>query len=64
MKKQQKSEDLDVKLGSDDMVYWQGIVDSEEREKDMTEKKLRFVNFVLDNAKKELEKATKEFESK
>lgn len=65
MKNQQKKpEELGVKLGSDDMIYWKTLIDAKERDIKITEENLKFYNFIVENAKKEYEKAEEEFNKK
>lgn len=64
MKKPKKSEDLGVKLGSDDMVFWRNIIDSQKREVDNIKKSLKFSSWLVEKAEKEFEKAEKEFNNK
>lgn len=65
MKNQQKKpEDLGVKFGSDDMIYWKTLIDAKERDIKITEENLKFYNFIVENAKKEYEKAEEEFNKK
>lgn len=63
-KQQKKTEDLGIKLGSDDMVYWQNMITAKERDIVVTEENLKFYKFIVKYAKQELEKAEKEFNSK
>lgn len=53
-----------LKLGSDDMVYWQTLIDAKEKDIKITEENLRFYKFILKYAKLEYEKAEKEFNKK
>lgn len=65
MKKQPKQiEDLGIKLGSDDMVFWRNLITAREYDIKVTEENLRYYKFILENAKKEFEKAEIEFNSK
>lgn len=57
-------EELGIKIGSDEMVYWKTIIDRQKLELDNLEKSLKFSNWLVDNATKEYEKAEKEFNSK
>jgi len=61
---EKNEEDLGVKLGSDDMVFWRNIVDAYTRDLEMHEKTLRLIRFVLENAQKEYTKAEEEFNRK
>lgn len=65
MKNQQKKpEDLGVKFGSDDMIYWKTLIDAKERDIKITEENLKFYNFIVHYAKQEYEKAEEEFNKK
>ena len=61
---EKNEEDLGVKLGSDDMVFWRNIVDAYKRDLDTHEKTVRLIRFVIENAEKEYTKAEEEFNSK
>ena len=61
---EQKSEDLGIKLGSDEMVFWRGIIDAQAREIENIKKALKFSTWLRENAQKEYDKAEKEFENK
>lgn len=60
----QKTEKLDIKFGSDEMVYWRNLIDAKERDIKITEENLKFYKFIVENAKREYDKAEKEFNSK
>lgn len=64
MPEQKKNKEIDIKLGSEDMVYWQTLIDAKERDIKISEENLRFYRFIVENAKKEYEKAEKEFNAK
>ena len=61
--RKRKSEDLGIKLGSDDMVYWRNIIDAQTLEIKGMEKSLRFSKWLVDNAQIEYEEAEQEFNS-
>ena len=64
MKKTQKpNNDLGIKLGSDEMVYWKNLIEAKKRDVQITEENLKFYKFIVENAEKEYEKAEKEFNS-
>lgn len=64
MKQEKKNKDLNIKLGSEDMIYWRDLIDAKERDLKITQQNLKFYKFIIENAKKEYEKAEKEFNSK
>lgn len=59
-----ETKNLGIKLGSDDMVFWKNMIEAKEIDIKVTEENLRFYKFIVENAKKEYEKAEKEFNSK
>lgn len=64
MEQQKNKEDLGIKLGSDEMVFWKNILEAQEREIDNIKKSLKFSTWLRDKSKIEYEKAEKEFNSK
>ena len=58
---QNKIKPEDVKLGNDDMKFWQNLINAKERDIEVTEENLKFYRFILKYAKLEYEKAEKEF---
>ena len=63
-KQQKKPEDLGIKIGSEEMVYWRNLIDAKELDLKTTKENLKFYEFILKNAKIEYEKAEKEFNEK
>ncbi len=53
----------DIKLGSDDMVFWQKIISAHEAEEKTLKDALKLTEKILKMAGTEYEKAEKEFNS-
>lgn len=51
----------DVKLGSEEMLYWKNLIDSKEKDLKITQENLKFYKFIVKYAKEEYERAEKEF---
>jgi len=58
---QKKPEDLGIKLGSEEMVYWRNLIESKKRDIKITEENLKFYKFIVENAEREYQKAEEEF---
>lgn len=56
-----KPDDLGIKLGSDDMIFWRDIRDSQKREVEQIEKSLKFSRWLHEKAELEYQDAEKEF---
>jgi hypothetical protein len=54
------NEDLKVKFGSDDMVFWRDIISAEEADLIATKKKLKYIEASLNMAKEQYKKAEEE----
>jgi hypothetical protein len=54
-------EDLGIKLGSDDMVLWQNIINAREVDIKVAKENLKYFEAILEMAKEKLKKAEKEF---
>ena len=61
---QQKSEDLGVKFGSDEMVFWRNLIESKKIDLKITKENEKFYQFIIDNAEREFKKAEEEFNKK
>lgn len=61
MPNQKKPSKIDVKLGSEDMAFWQEIIEARKIDIANTEKNLKYYKFILENAEKEFKKAEEEF---
>lgn len=53
----------DVKLGSDDMLFWKKIIDGQEIEVADIKKSLKFSTWLIEKAKEEFDKAEAEFQN-
>jgi len=58
-----KIKEGDIKLGSDDMVYWQKILDAHERELKTLKEAMLLTEKIIEVSKNEYDKAEKEFNS-
>lgn len=62
MQKQEKNkEDLGIKLGSPEMVFWRNTLEANKINIKTTEENLKFYKFIDKYASLEMEKAEKEF---
>jgi len=61
---EKNKEDLGIKLGSDEMVYWKNIIEAKKMDVKMTEENLKFYKFIVKYAEQEYQKAEKEFNKK
>ncbi len=58
---EKNKENLGIKLGSDEMVYWKNLIEAKKRDVKMTEENLKFYKFIVKYAEEEYKKAEKEF---
>ena len=63
MRKGKNKQDLGIKLGSDEMVFWRNIIEAKKVDLRVSEENLKFYKFIIENAKKEYEKAEQEYTS-
>ena len=61
---QKKLNKDDVKLGSEDMAFWQNLIEAKKIDIKVTEDNLRFYKFIVENAEREFRKAEEEFNRK
>jgi len=61
---QKKLNKDDVKLGSEDMAFWQNLIEAKKIDIKVTEENLRFYRFIVENAEREFRKAEEEFNRK
>lgn len=59
-----KTEDLGIKLGSDEMVFWRNLIDAKKIDLKTTEDNLKFYRFIVKYAEEEYKKAEEEFNKK
>ena len=63
MDKEKKSEDLGIKLGSDDMVFWRNLIDAKEMDIKISKDNIKVYQLILDGAKKKYKEAEEEFKA-
>jgi hypothetical protein len=61
MKKQEKSEDLGVKFGSDEMVFWRNLIEAKKMDLKITKENLKFYEAILEMAEKKFKEAEEDF---
>lgn len=54
-------EKIDVKFGSNDMIFWRGIIDAKKIDIKTTEGNLKYYKFIVKKAEEEFKKAEEEF---
>lgn len=59
----QENEDLGIKLGSDDMVFWRDLIESKKIDLKTTEQNLKFYKFIIEYAEIEYKKAEASYEN-
>lgn len=64
METKNNKEDLKVKFGSDEMIFWRDLIDAKKQDVKLTEQNLKFYKFIVENAEKEFEKAEEKYNKK
>lgn len=59
--KQTNEEDLGIKLGSDDMVFWRNLCEARKIDIKVATENMKYFEFILKNAEEEYKKAEEEF---